>query len=278
MQNFPENQAQYWRDVELPESWPDNLSKNILRVFYKVFGKKVEKVKLPDQLPGAEKIPKYVLQEFHSLPNGNYSKKITAGYARSFDATMFNTTKHQRKAMAERFANAEVGLDLGCGGGQMANALIQAGVKEVWGIEPSPYLIQIAAKTYPELRLLQGVAEDIPLPDESVDVVSACFLFHEIPPRYSAQVLREVSRVLKPGGSLFFIEPSPTHMLQSTWQVFKSHGLKGLYFKIMAHLLNEPFIMAWHKCNVPEWLAEGGLTIYEDNDSMPLRTVLAKKK
>lgn len=275
------DQSDYWRSAELPDSWPDdariNLAKRLATIFRQLITRKVKRVELPDNLPGIENLPKYVLQEFHSLPNGNYSKNIAAGYAHSFDKVMLNTVKNKRDEMARRFANVNRALDIGCGGGHMARALKDAGINDVWGLEPSPYLLQLAAIEHPDIKLIQGVAENIGLPDNSVDLVTASFVFHEIPPRYADEVLKELHRVLKPGGTLLFIEPSPIQMANSRWQLFKTYGFKGLYFHAVASHVFEPFIKAWHQRQLDQWLPAHGFQILEDDNVMPLRTVVCRR-
>lgn len=281
VQHITHDQADYWRNVELPDTWPDDqrlsLAHRLSTIFRQLLSGKVKRVELPENLPGLENLPKYILQEFHSLPNGNYSKNIAAGYAHSFDKVMLNTVKRKRAEIAQRFSSTQKALDIGTGGGHMARALKDAGINEVWGLEPSPYLLQLAAKEHPDLKLLQGVAESIPLPDASVDLVTASFVFHEIPPRYADEVLKEVHRVLKPGGSLVFIEPSPTQMELTRWQLFKQFGVKGVYFHAVASHVFEPFIKAWHKRQLDQWLPAFGFQILEDVDELPLRTVISRR-
>lgn len=278
---LPADQADYWRDLELPDCWPDTLSmklpRHLLQMIWRLLRGKVARVRLPDQLPGQERLPKYMLQEFHSLPNGNYSKHIAAGYAHSFDAVMLNTVKRRRQEIARRFADVSCALDIGCGGGHMARALKDAGIAEVWGLEPSPYLLQLAARENPGLKLLQGVAESIPMPDRSVDLVTACFVFHEIPPRYADQALQEIHRVLKPDGKLVFIEPSPIQLALSKRQLLKRFGWRGLYFRAVASNVFEPFLKAWHQRQLNQWLPQYGFRILEDSDRLPLRTVISQR-
>jgi ubiquinone biosynthesis O-methyltransferase len=96
-------------------------------------------------------------------------------------------------------------LDLGCGGGFMAEALAVRGAKVV-GIDPSEPAIAIAKKHAQEGNLdidyRIGRAEDIPAQNCSVDCV-ICFdvLEHvdDLDP-----VLEEIRRVLKPGGLFAF--------------------------------------------------------------------------
>lgn len=274
---LPENQAEFWREVELPNAWPDQFSLKVFKIIQQLVTKKVNRLELPENLPGAENLPKYLLQEFHSLPNGNYSKHITAGYVRSFDRLMLHTLTRQRRLMAERYANAELAIDLGCGGGQMAAAFKKAGVKQVWGVEASPYLIQIAAQQHQDICFIQDVAENMPFPDACADVIGASFLFHEVPPKYSNQILQQAHRVLKPNGQLFMIEPSPDHFDAKPWQVFKNHGWRGLYFYHMAQRVHEPFVAVWHKRDLPQWFEQHGFKMIEDDIGMPLRTIVAER-
>lgn len=276
--SFPSDQAEFWRRVELPCAWPDRSSLKVFKIFQQLITKKVSRIELPEELPGADKLPKYLLQEFHSLPNGNYSKHITAGYVKTFDSLMLHTLTRQRKLMAERYANADFAIDIGCGGGQMAAALKSAGVKQVWGVEASPYLIQIAAQHHQNICFIQDVAENMPFPNQCADVIAASFLFHEVPPKYSNQILDQAHRVLKPKGHIFMIEPSPDHFDAKSWVVFKKHGWKGLYFYHMAQRVHEPFVAAWHKKNVPAWLDDHGFRLIEDDIGMPLRTIVAERR
>jgi hypothetical protein len=80
-----------WANLTLPDTWPDQLNLrnpvSIARLLTYLFRKR-QKVVIPRDLPGVEGIPEYVLQEFHNLPNGNYSDVLTRGYITGFDASM----------------------------------------------------------------------------------------------------------------------------------------------------------------------------------------------
>ncbi|MEJ7702309.1 MAG: class I SAM-dependent methyltransferase [Geodermatophilaceae bacterium] len=87
-------------------------------------------------------------------------------------------------------------LDLGCGSGYwLPGYAAEAAV--VIGVEPDPTLLPLAADRCPEVRVLPGSAEHIPLADASVDVVHARFTYF-FPPDCDAG-LAEVMRVLRPG-------------------------------------------------------------------------------
>lgn len=271
-----------WANLELPNAWPDELNwkrpSSFALLLRKVTGKARARVVLPAGLPNAEHIPKYVLQEFHNLPNGNYSKRIGRGYAHGFDHVMLGSLKKGRQHIAAALQGAEKALDLGCGAGHMGAALHEAGIKQIWGLDPSPYLLQIAAEKYPYLQLIHGVGETIDLPDASMDAISVCFVFHEIPPRYLKQVLSELQRVLKPGGKIAVIEPSKVQWTDSTWALWRQYGWRGVYFKFMAFRVFEPFVEAWHKQDFPALLAEYGFEVEQDESGCPFRFVVAHRQ
>src|SRR5690606_15768065 len=98
-----------------------------------------QRVQLPESMPGGDVLPKYLLQEFHNLPNGNYSKKVTRGYIVGFDRAMLGLMRGARIRIADMLNGCRSVLDVGSAGGRTAAAIKKAGVAEVWGIDPSPY-------------------------------------------------------------------------------------------------------------------------------------------
>ena len=87
-------------------------------------------------------------------------------------------------------------LDLAAGTGQIAAALAERDLSVV-AVEPDPRMR--AQLSDPRVRVLDGTAEDIPLPDQSLDAVVVGQAWHWFRPD---QAVRELSRVLRPGGQL----------------------------------------------------------------------------
>jgi SAM-dependent methyltransferase len=89
-------------------------------------------------------------------------------------------------------------LDLAAGTGRLTEALQRADV-DVIAVEPDPEMrAQMQARVF-GVAVLAGKGEDIPLPDERVDVVAIGQALHWMD---QEQTLPEIARVLRPGGVL----------------------------------------------------------------------------
>jgi SAM-dependent methyltransferase len=96
-------------------------------------------------------------------------------------------------------------LDLAAGTGKLTRSLLTAGL-DVVAVEPqAPLRNRLAAAIGPE-RVREGLAEAIPLPDGSVDAVTVADGFHWF---NHARALREIRRVLRPGGALAVLTTLP---------------------------------------------------------------------
>jgi ubiquinone/menaquinone biosynthesis C-methylase UbiE len=270
-----------WAQLELPDAWPDALDlrqpRDLWRFLAKVLLRRLSQVRLPPELPLNVVLPEYLLLEFHNLPNGNYSKKVTRGYSTGFDLVMLGEMRRARHAMAQALNGCGAVLDVGCGAGHSTQALLDAGVQEVWGLDASPYLLQHAARRYSAPRFVQGLAERSGFPARRFDGVAACFLFHEMPPGFAEQALAEFQRVLKPGGLLSVLEPAAEQFLGRPWRLLRKYGWRGIYFWWLARFVHEPFVAAWQKRDVPAWLARHGFELIEDRDLFPARLITARK-
>lgn len=268
-----------WTSMQLPDSWADQLRLwrpwDLIKLTRKVLGRR-QRVKLPADMPGAELLPKYILQEFHNLPNGNYSKRLTHGYITGFDRMMLGCMRKARQHLSHYLRACESVLDVGTAGGRTAATLQQHGIDEVWGLDPSPYLLQHAARRNPEIRFVQGTAERIPFPAARFDGIAACFVLHEIPPKQVLQALAEFGRVLKPGGLLAICEPSAAQLDASVWSLWRRYGWQGVYFHWLARLVHEPFVRAWHRLELHQALHQAGFEVVADAELFPSRHIYAR--
>ena len=99
-------------------------------------------------------------------------------------------------------------LEIGIGSGRNLPFYDSKNVDRVIGIDPSAEMLAMArtrSRDLPfELELMQLSSEQIPLDDHSVDTVLTTFTLCTIPDVEAA--LKQMRRVLKPGGELIFCE------------------------------------------------------------------------
>ena len=97
-------------------------------------------------------------------------------------------------------------LNVGCGAGRETFALHQLGYSDVSGLDCSLALVDVARQRAAQaglpLPFVVGSAEALPFPAESFDLVTLFenVLGHITPAAARRRVLREVHRVLRPGG------------------------------------------------------------------------------
>lgn len=102
-------------------------------------------------------------------------------------------------------------VDVGCGSGFWLPDYASRAASVI-GVEPDPALLELARERVARqgidgVRVLHGSAEHLPLADASVDVVHARFAyFFPTPTNDCTPGLREVLRVLRPGGTLVVID------------------------------------------------------------------------
>ena len=92
-------------------------------------------------------------------------------------------------------------LDLGAGTGKLTRVLSALGHRVV-AVEPLDEMRAQLESAVPDVRALTGKAEEIPLPDASVDVVTSAQAFHWFD---HAKALPEIARVLRPGGRIALV-------------------------------------------------------------------------
>ena len=96
-------------------------------------------------------------------------------------------------------------LDVGCGGGLLAEEFARLGC-QVTGVDPSePSLITArkhAQQSGLEIAYQSGVGEQIPFPDASFDLVICCDVLEHV--NDVTRVVQEIARVLTTGGIFFF--------------------------------------------------------------------------
>jgi SAM-dependent methyltransferase len=182
-------------------------------------------------------------------------------------------------AMAEHhpFEGADL-LDVGCGSGFHLPRFLALGCASVVGVEPHAPLVSLARQRIsgmPGVRVEEGVAQALPLPDDSVDIVHARWAYF-----FGAGCepgLAEVARVLRPGGTAYVIDNDATRSTFGRWFSRAYPGYDALAvqrFWSRQGWHRHPLTIAWEhetredleavvRIEFPETAAEGILAEHE---------------
>ncbi|QDG79000.1 class I SAM-dependent methyltransferase [Labrenzia sp. PHM005] len=208
----------------------------------------------------AEALPRYYRQNFHFQTDGWLSEDSARIYDFQVDVLFSGATAAMRRRALVPFARILkrkdqrklAYLDLACGtGGLLRPALTAFPRLSGIGLDLSEPYLAVARDRFKNRRasFVTAMAEELPFADKSLDVVSCVFLFHELPPKIRRQVLSEVARVLKPGGSFLFVDS-----LQ-TGDVPEYDGLLSIF----PQLFHEPYYTSYLKEDFTSLAAETGL-------------------
>ncbi len=116
----------------------------------------------------------------------------------------------RRRAVRELEAGQEELLDVACGTGDFAIAAVRTGVKRVTGIDISAGMVDIGKRKVEALGLSGRIAleigdsEQMRFPDNAFDAVTVAFGVRNF--EHLEQGLREMCRVLRPGGKVVILE------------------------------------------------------------------------
>ena len=122
----------------------------------------------------------------------------------SKNAERRGATEHRRRLLAGLSGTV---LELGAGHG-LNFPHYPGEVTEIIAVEPEPTLraeaTKAAASTPVPIRVLAGIADHLPIGDDTVDAAVASLVLCSVPDQ--AHALAELHRVVRPGGELRFYE------------------------------------------------------------------------
>jgi ubiquinone/menaquinone biosynthesis methyltransferases len=179
-------------------------------------------------------------------------ESIAPKYDKMNDIISFRRHKAWR-AFAMRRMSVRPGtsaVDLCCGTCDWTIALAEAGAARVVGLDFSEAMLEIGRRKVEQsglgsrIELHHGNAMALPYADGEFDYATIGFGLRNVPDL--RQVLREMTRVVKPGGLVVCLDAS-----KPTWQPFKA--LHDIYFRHLMPLLGKIFARRYEQY---KWLPE----------------------
>ncbi|HEX2097017.1 MAG TPA: methyltransferase domain-containing protein [Solirubrobacterales bacterium] len=157
-------------------------------------------------------------------------------FSRIYDPVLALTMRERRfrAAMRERVSAAlpEGGtvVDVGCGTGTFLLGMAAARPDATLiGVDGDPEILARArAKAGAEaVEWRDGLAGELPLPDDSADVMTMSLVLHHLLPGQKREAMRDIGRVLKPGGSFQIADWGPPHDPAMSAVFFVSQAIDG---------------------------------------------------
>ena len=155
-------------------------------------------------------------KEFHN----NLQLKTKGRFENIFYKAIYNSTEDFFNYLKKNSSNSNI-LDYGCGIGSSLKKVIEFNPKKITGIDISDISIQKAKKmikaTNSNVILLVENCEKTKFGDNTFDIVYGTGILHHL----NIEIcLKEIHRILKPGGKFLFIEPLGTNPLINFYRRF----------------------------------------------------------
>lgn len=251
--------AAYWRDL------PHVALRRRLKQGQETYARSKDAGPQDAGAAGDGDYPRYYLQNFHYQSGGWLTEESAELYDTQVEVLFGGLGQAMRRqgvvpvvdwlrARGSQDGTGYTLLDLATGTGAMLEAVSQAAPGlTLHGLDLSQTYLERARRRLPDRAVAwhRAKAEAIPLPDDSVDLVTATYLFHELPKKIRAEVLAEVRRVLKPGGRF---------VLTDSLQLGDTPALDPV-LRSFPEQFHEPYYADWIASDVPALLAAAGLSV-----------------
>ena len=227
-----------------------------------------------------QRYPAYYRRTFHWQTDGYFSEHSATVYELGVELLFRGTADVMRRQIIPpitRFIRAAGGatgvrlLDVACGTGRTLHQLNQAhpGLR-LHGVDLSPAYVRLARKRLDDLAEVSVAvenAEALPFADQTFDIATSVYLFHELPRRTRRNVCRELYRVVRPGG-LVVIEDS-AQLADSAELATALHAFPGEF--------HEPFYAEYLEDDLAGVLREAGFVVESSEPAFVSKVVVARK-
>jgi ubiquinone/menaquinone biosynthesis C-methylase UbiE len=227
----------------------------------------------------AEELPAYFLQNFHYQTGGYLTEDSAEIYDMQTEVLFSGSTNAMRRECLVPLAHYMKGkdqrkvklADIACGTGRFGRFIKQAypridltlfDLSDAYLGEAKRHL-----RDYTGVQFEAANAERLPFADNSLDVLTSIYLFHEVPPKVRRIIAVEFARVLKPGGRLIFMD---------SLQLGDVDGFDGMLqsFPVNFH---EPYYGSYIKEDLAAIFGEAGLNHTESRPVFLSKLVVCDK-
>jgi ubiquinone/menaquinone biosynthesis C-methylase UbiE len=222
---------------------------------------------LPPGATGPVEIPDYWKRPVHLEPGGFGNPKIVRLSQVSKTQWSFTREETVREQLAAMYAGRDPRRILDAGTGTGTTAMVFAELfpqAEVIGIDLSAPYIRFA-REWAKRRGLANVtfyqqnAQRTVFPDASFDAVHFTYVLHEMYVDDAKQILRELYRLVKPGGMLTFFDGTYPDTEEERQQKARFGAITGI----------EPYLGEYMKLNVEKAVAETGFVAVTRHRTLP---------
>jgi ubiquinone/menaquinone biosynthesis C-methylase UbiE len=234
-------------------------------------------------IPSVDKgrYPAYYRRTFHWQTDGYFSDHSATVYDLGVELLFRGTADIMRRQvippvtrfLRERGQPAQRTrlLDIACGTGRVLQQLATAHPElRYHGVDLSPFYVKSARRRLrdvAEVALVVENAEHLPYVDGHFDVVTSVYLFHELPRNARRNVVREMFRVLRPGGLV---------VLEDSAQPSDSPTIANVLGAFPAEY-HEPFYQDYLADDLADLLTECGFLVDSSDPHLVAKVVVARK-
>lgn len=222
--------------------------------------------------------PEYYRRTFHWQTDGWFSRHSARMYDGGVEFLFGGTADVMRRMVIPPVADAVKEksvpkiLDVACGTGRFLSTLKKALPKaKLFGQDLSPYYVDYARDEALSgvngVQLKAGNAEEMSYKSDTFDVVTNIFLFHELPKDVRRAVMKEVLRVLKPGGTFVVLDSA---------QLSESPALK-IFLEAFPVLYHEPYYKGYLRDDLADIMEECGFEVDESQAFFVSKRVVGRK-
>ncbi|MDA9745484.1 methyltransferase domain-containing protein [Candidatus Pelagibacter sp.] len=223
-------------------------------------------------------LPKYYLRNFHYQTDGYLSEKSARLYEFQVETLFTGCAATMRRFsmiplinyLNSNKKNIKL-LDIGTGTGEIIESYtLNFKNTEITCSDLSEEYLNVAKqklKKFKDIKYVNCKGEELPFENESFDVLTSTYMFHEIPTEIRKQVFSEISRVLKKDGIF---------VLTDSLQIDDNPKLNPL-LEFFPYSTHEPFYPKYIREDLKEVAKNYGLEMYYNKNAYLSKSMAFRK-